>query len=152
MDPCLSGGHPPKLGIRHDSDVALATCQDNHLNDRTIAALRDQGCDTMENLRYLRPEDLPTLGLPIGQQRRLEEALLMIYTQRNGNPIQPPTQPQHADHTQGVGGILSRCIAHEAEGLLSSGWARGHFLRICCWGIGYPTIFKLDLTLLGISS
>ena len=83
------------MDIRHDSDVALDTwLKDNHLNDRTVAALRDNGCDTMENLRSLHPEDLPTLGLPIGQQRRLEDALHMDYTQRNGNSSQPPAQSQ----------------------------------------------------------
>ena len=78
----------------------------------------------MENLRSLHLEDLPALGLPIGQQRRLEQALHMDYTQRNGTatqpsahstaqplsqppsqappPAQPPTQPPNQTVFQGV--------------------------------------------------
>ncbi len=72
----IGGANPPTLEPRPDSGVALATwLKDNHLNDKTVATLRDNGCDTMENLRSLHPEDLPALGLPIGQQRRLDHSL-----------------------------------------------------------------------------
>ncbi len=54
MDTRFSGGQPPRMDPRPDSGVAMNIwLKDNHLNDKTVATLRDNGCDTMENLRSL---------------------------------------------------------------------------------------------------
>lgn len=69
---------------------------ENKLNPRTVDALETAGCDSLDAVKSLLKEDIPTLQLPIAQQRLLEKALGF-----HSHVVQPmQRQPQNPMMTQ----------------------------------------------------
>ena len=75
---------------------------DNHLNAQTLATLKQHSIDSLEVLKSLHAEDLPTLQLPLGQRRRLEDALYQAFHKDPAQPVSAPAQTVTVGFSQQV--------------------------------------------------